>query len=372
MNSGFLPSQKLKLSAMLDAIFARPQQVHGSSVGHDPQTISSPVLLHSSSDLSFVYADVADSQSTIASGDADFDGVIDANFDDLDAETDARFDSNYWTSNLSDADDANDDDDVDVDVDVDHLDSDSSPALNHLFRGCPNPRDPRLQQASSGVDFRHSSLPYVRGSPTTINLDPPPTRPGRRGPVRRRVKVATKRNSRVRDADNIGFSITSSCCSNRCVWFFTADEVLIARTFYSSLSQYDASKWLLHLIEMFYNPRTLTIDLRLAGFEICLTAFLLYHGISKGKWYLVRSSFLNGATDFLHGNTSTTRATPQTDAITDWINVLIYCQGDPSPCSDEIYLPMSVVTVCYVRGIHRGLYTRSWDVGRRCSVQFPV
>ena len=241
-----------------------------------------------------------------------------------------------FSSNPSDV------DDLDVFDDADDDCSEQTPPLNYSFRGTSNPRDPRLNQDVPNRD--DVSAPLLRGSPVGESDSPSPARKKKkRGPNRHKTYDVTKRSG-VCDPDNIAFSITSICCSSRCVWFFTPNELLNARTFYTNMSLYDASKWLLTLIQAFYNPVSQLVELQISGHPLCLTAFLLYHGISRSKWYAIRKTFLSGGTDFLHGNTcSTTRLTPQTDIITDWINVVVHCQGDPSPNSNDIYLPMSIV-----------------------------
>ena len=219
------------------------------------------------------------------------------------------------------------------------------PVLNFAFRGSSNPRDPRLNPD----DPVHVAVPPqpLRGSPPAASPDSPSMSgsPCRRGAKRRKTSLPSKRSA-LCEPDDIAYALTSQCCTNRCVWFFTPFEVLDARSYYTSMDHYNASNFLLALIKAFYNPSNGIVEVKLGGHPVCITAFLLYHGISRTKWYSVRSTFFAGGSDFLHGNTScTTRPTPQTDIIVDWINALVYCQGDPSPCSNEVYLPMSIVKI---------------------------
>ena len=241
-----------------------------------------------------------------------------------------------------------DDDDVDHSSMADPVAMDANdlaplnsihPRLNHSFRGIINPRDPRLS-------FLHDTPPpppSLRGAPAS-NLPFSSVKPAKhRGPKRGKTHTISKRSSSRLMSTDIGHSLICECCTNRCVWFFTANELLFARTHFTGLSHYEASKWILTYMNAFYCASDYTFKLKIMDFPVCLTAFLLFHGISRGKWYAVRSTFLRGGTDFLHGNICSNRPTPQTDIIVNWINCLVYCQGDPSPNSDEIYLPMSVV-----------------------------
>jgi len=134
-------------------------------------------------------------------------------------------------------------------------------------------------------------------------------------------------------------------CRNTCLNSFKLGEMKTAISLYGHKNHKEKTRWLLNLFEMFYNPDTDKLHLRIRGVTVCPGAFCSFYGITEYKFYVCLNMVKKNNFIVIHGNSSREYRQYQSDLCSTYLEVYLTTFGEQQPDSDEVHLPHTCIKI---------------------------
>ena len=137
------------------------------------------------------------------------------------------------------------------------------------------------------------------------------------------------------------FCATKSCCRLNCLTSINQEECARVKLSMCAMSLKEQKSWMLTTFSTAYCSDSHKFHHMLCGKSICSRAFTTITGISKSRYYEVRSSFLQGQFQVMKTSPST-RFHVGPELAMQWLKLYATDHGDKLPNHERVLLPCSM------------------------------